>query len=190
MSAPEAADDLLFGQTLACQERVRAGFSPQRLQAHQIQSLCLRAETALGAIAVIEDSRSEDEEATQGPALRRIEAKLDLLLTLIGNLGRMASELDEVALQWSALGVRLPYAPHQDSHIGLEDSGVFRIQAAPWLPEPLALPARVIAYAPSADAAGQLWLRFEPLTPGVCAALERHLFRRHRRAVAERRRSV
>lgn len=183
---PEAADALLFGEALVCQEHVRAGFAPQPLESRQAEALCLRAESGLGAIAVIEDNRADEEDAAQGAALRRVEAKLDLLLALVGHLGRTTEAAAEVSLQWSALGARLPATP--DAAVG--DTGLFRIQAANWLPEPLALPARVIAIGPAQDTPGAvlLWLRFDPLTPGAASALERHLFRRHRRAVAERRR--
>ncbi|MGE4366878.1 PilZ domain-containing protein [Thermomonas sp.] len=183
---PEAADALLFGEALACREHVRAGFVPQVLEPQQAQALCLRAESGLAAIAVIEDSRADEEDATQGAALRRVEAKLDLLLALVGHLGRADESATEVSLQWSALGARLPATP--DAAVG--DTGLFRIQAANWLPEPLVLPARVVAIGPAPDAQGaeMTWLRFDPLTPGAASALERHLFRRHRQAVAERRR--
>lgn len=185
---PESADALLFGEALACREHVRAGFAPQPLETRQAEALCLRAESGLGAIAVIEDNRADEEDAAQGAALRRIEAKLDLLLALVGQLGRAAEAATEVSLQWSALGARLPATPD----VAVGDTGLFRIQAAPWLPESLALPARVIAIGPAQDAqeAPLLWLRFDPLTPGVASALERHLFRRHRQAVAERRRGA
>ncbi|MFN3310504.1 MAG: PilZ domain-containing protein [Thermomonas sp.] len=185
---PEAADALLFGEALACQEHVRAGFAPQLLDPRQAEALCLRAESGLAAIAVIEDNRADEEDAAQGAALRRVEAKLDLLLALVGHLGRGTEAATEVTLQWSARGARLPATP--DAAVG--DTGLFRIQAANWLPEPLALPARVIAIGPAQDAPGAAlqWLRFDPLTPGAASALERHLFRRHRRSVAERRRGL
>jgi hypothetical protein len=63
------------------------------------------------------------------------------------------------------------------------------VQAAEWLPSPLILPATVIALEPEGSSGlHALWLRFESLTPALEAALERHLFRVHRRAVAESRR--
>jgi hypothetical protein len=40
----------------------------------------------------------------------------------------------------------------------------------------------------STDGHARAWLRFDPLPPALEALLERHLFRLHRRAVAERRR--
>lgn len=184
---PEAADALLFGEVLACQERVRATFSPQALAPLQAQALCARAESALAAIAVIEDSRTDEEDPAQSAALRRIEAKLDLLLALVGHLGRADAAAGEVLLQWSARGARLPALPDAP----VDGIGLFRIQAADWLPEPLVLPARVIARGPAQGApeSDWVWLQFEPLTPAAASALERHLFRRHRRAVAERRRA-
>lgn len=184
---PEAADALLFGEVLACQESVRAAFSPQILEPWQAQALCTRAERELAAIAVIEDSRTDEEDPAQGAALRRIEAKLDLLLALVGHLGRADAAAGEVLLQWSARGARLPAMPGAI----VDGTGLFRIQAADWLPEPLVLPARVIARGATQAAreSDWLWLQFEPLMPTAASALERHLFRRHRRAVAERRRA-
>jgi hypothetical protein len=52
----------------------------------------------------------------------------------------------------------------------------------------LRLPVEVLAAETDGDGR-RLWLRFEGLGPGLSAALERHLFRVHRREIAERRRS-
>lgn len=174
----EGADAALFGDALTCEETRRSAFLPQPVDAVLAEAACLRAEAALRAIAVIEDAGSEDEDPAQSPALRRIEARLDLLMTLLGTLAQRNQTDPVVPLRWSAMGACLPVdAPQAEGSAGL-----FRIQAAPWLPEPLELPATVIACE-----SGQVWLRFGPLTEAATSALERHLFRRHRRAVAERR---
>ena len=55
-------------------------------------------------------------------------------------------------------------------------------------PAELAVRPKSVLAAESAAAGTQLWLRFEGLSTGLAAALERHLFRLHRREVAERRR--
>ncbi|HEY9253827.1 MAG TPA: PilZ domain-containing protein, partial [Stenotrophomonas sp.] len=58
-----------------------------------------------------------------------------------------------------------------------------------WLPEAIELPVRVLAEAASGTGGCFLWLQFDDLEPGLEAALERHLFRLHRRQIAETRRS-
>ena len=180
MSASHA-EATLFGDALACEDTLRAAFLPQPVDPLALDALCARAEIHLSAIAIIEDSRNEEEEGPQGLALRRIEAKLDLLLTLVGNLNAQANADPRVPLKWSAQGVRMPAGK-----AGAEGStGLFRMQATPWLPDPLALPAAVIACAPGDDGTPSQWLQFGPLSDATRAALERHVFRQHRRAVAE-----
>lgn len=183
--SPEDANTTLFGDTLACEEQLRAAFSAHLLTPGLVESLCARADIHLSAIAVIEDSRNEEEDSSQGLAMRRMEAKLDLLLTLVGGLYQSSQSDPHVVLRWSALGASLDDQAPQAEGI----TGLFRVQAAPWLPEPLELPATVIASQSSGDKA-RLWLRFEPLTTNTASALERHLFRQHRRAIAERRRNA
>lgn len=177
----ERADAALFGDALACEDFQRAAFVPQQLDPAWLETTCARAEIHLSAIAIIEDSRNEEEEGAQGLALRRIEAKLDLLLTLVGNLNTQANADPRLPLRWSAQGVRMPAS----SGCAEGSTGLFRLQATPWLPEPLVLPAVVIACAPGDNGISSQWLQFAPLPESTRAALERHLFRQHRRAVAE-----
>ena len=81
-------------------------------------------------------------------------------------------------------GTPLPKARFLGMPLRRGTAGQFRIQPCDWLPEALVLPARVAA----ADAGSRtLWLHFDPLTPGLTQALERHLFRVHRREIAGRR---
>ncbi|GHA90132.1 PilZ domain-containing protein [Cognatilysobacter bugurensis] len=177
---PEQAADALFGDALTCVQHLPAAFVPAAPDAVAIASLCSRAEAFLQSVAVIEDSRSEDSEEF-GPAalaLNRIEARLDLLTALVARLAQRDSGDAWQSVRWSAAGAHLPLAGAATT-----GAGVFRVQPCDWLPEPLQLPATVIA----CDDSGAAWLRFEPLTPGLVLALERHLFRVHRREVAGRR---
>lgn len=177
------ADAALFGDALACEDLQRAAFVPQRLDPGWLETSCARAELHLSAIATIEDSRADEDDGTQGPALRRIEAKLDLLLGLLGQQGALTGSASPGLLRWSGQGARLQVStPYVEG-----DTGVFHMQAAAWLPDPLALPAVVIACAPGDGGHYDLWLQFTPLPDTTRAALERHVFRQHRRAIAERR---
>lgn len=181
---PAQAEVALFGDILSCEERQRSIFHPQPVSAGAAEGLCARAEACLRAVAVIEDNGSDDEESGKFPALRRIEARLDLLMHLLAARQQDDGEQGPVALRWSARGACLS----SDACLPAASPGLFHTRLAPWLPEPLVLPARVLA-CDSQDPATptRLWLRFEPISEPLLSALERHLFRRHRKAIAEQR---
>lgn len=183
---PDAAREALFEGVLACDELRPAAFLPGDADAPQRRSCQVRAEALLRALAVVEDgARGEEPEAPADHALRRIEAKLDLLTALIANVAPPSGDPLH-PLRWSARGARLPVA----APLPARTRGLFRVQPADWLPSPLLLPSEVLACGLDADAGGAhvVWLRFDPLGAALEAALERHLFRVHRRAVAESRR--
>lgn len=182
---PSAADATLFDEVLAHEDRRAAVFVPGAPDAGARQAAAIRAEMLLVALAHSEGVRNEDsdEHIETSSALQRVEAKLDLLLGLFGVLLRERGHVPEpVRLRWSTRGARLDvYAPEPQAAIGTP--GLLRLQPADWLPDCIELPARVIASEP-----GRLWLQFEPVAPTLADAVERHLFRLHRRQVAESRR--
>lgn len=194
MNDVTAARDLLFGDVLACEELRPAAFDPGIPDAARLQAHFARGEALLRALAVVEDSaRHEDSDQHDDSALHRIEAKLDLLTSLVATLAGTHGSDPLRALKWSARGACLAV----DAPLTVGTPGLFRVQPADWLPSPLVLPATVIACAlPAADTPASpeaaprpdAWLRFDTLPPVLEAALERHLFRQHRRAVAESRR--
>lgn len=185
---PGEADVALFGGALTCEERRPAGFAAGPHAPADLQAESLRAEAFLQALALVEDSRGEEpeERGTTGLALQRIEARLDLLTTLVGSLLRGHGHDPVRPLRWSALGASLQV---EDGNAAAGATGWLRVQPSDWLPQVLRLPVEVLASA--ADAGGtRLWLRFRGLGPALSAALERHLFRVHRREVAGRRRAT
>lgn len=179
----------VFGDALACGELRPATFVPGRRDPDRNRLASLRSEALLRAIAVVEDSHGREEPEERGLhdlAVQRIEAKLDLLTALVAGLANRHGDADPMRpLEWSAHGACLVLgeapglAPGQD--------GVLRIRPCDWLPETLELPATLVAVDQD-EGLHRLWLRFSDHTPALTAALERHLFRIHRRAVAERRR--
>ena len=180
MSTPAEATALLFGDTLACEELRPAAFVPR--SAHTGPMLAASGEALLRALAVVEDGPRPEEPESGDHALPRIEAKLDLLTTLVAGLCRIDDD-PVLALQWSARGACLVL----DNPPEIGSAGLFRVRPADWLPSTLLLPATVIAHEPAAGGM-RVWLRFDALPAVLEAALERHLFRIHRRAVAESRR--
>ncbi|MFP7722184.1 PilZ domain-containing protein [Lysobacter sp. A3-1-A15] len=186
MDAARARDEI-FGDALACEEARPSGFHPAAPDPMDMRAACLRSEGLLRALAVVEDSRGIEDNEEYDPANaahHRLEAKVDLLTALMARLVRSQEPSDPIrTVRWSALGVCLP----TDTARSPGTTGTFRIQPSDWLPESLELPATVLA---SVDdpADPRLWLRFGPLTPALESALQRHLFRVHRREVAEARR--
>ena len=185
---PEQARALLFGEILTLEETRAAAFLPQALAPATVEGMLAQAESLLRALAVIDDGvgRGDDPEQPPDPALLRLEAKLDLLTLLVADLaGGQAAQDAPRALRWSARGVELVL----DQAVQPGTQGSLRVRASDWLPSPLVLPAQVLASVPEA-ATTRAWLAFSPGSPALEAALERHVFRIHRRDIAQRRRAT
>lgn len=185
--AAQAAEAGLFAETLSCAAMLPADFhagaaSPGRLP---------QAEALLLGLAQVEDLRGEDgseEKRGELPMLvQRMDAKLDLMLVLLGRLARQSMDpLPVRPLHWSARGLRLQLEPGSPAP-AQGTQGLLRLQPSDWLPDELELPASVAATA--TDAGGTwVWLQFPAFPPGLEEAMERHLFRMHRRQVADARR--
>jgi hypothetical protein len=176
-----AADVALFGDALTCEAVL-----PVRFVAGERVLLQAQSEALLHGLAIAEDVRGEDaEERNEAtPSLQRLEAKLDLVLSLLGRLARRSEDaLPVCPLRWSHRGLRidLPTSPGFT-----EDTvGVAMLQPVGWLSDHIELPATVLAQADR-----HLWLRFDALSPGLAEAMERHLFRMHRRQIAEARQAA
>lgn len=183
MTTPASAEDVLFGEILACDELRPAAFLPGR-DADPV-AIAVAAEALLRALAVVEDGpRGDEPDPGTDHALTRIEAKIDLLTALVASLCAQAGGDPPRRLRWSARGaaIDVPDAPVAGTR------GYLRVRPADWLPSPLQLPATVLATGADGTGGHRTWLRFDDLGVPLQAALERHLFRQHRRSVAESRR--
>lgn len=180
------AERALFDGALTCDAVLPARFDAGARTLMQGPS-----EALLKGLAVAEDVRGEDpedrKEAT--PSQQRIEAKLDLVLSLLGRLARRHDEaLPVTALRWSHRGLRLDVASPAAAAAG--DAGVVTVQPATWLSDHVELPARLLAQAQGPHGGHHLWLQFDALGAGLAEAMDRHLFRLHRRQIAEARQSL
>jgi len=178
------AESELFDETLSCEVALPAEF--------RLGSAVIRpgsAETLLRSVALVEDARSDDGHDDRGESsaqMQRLEAKLDLTMVLLGRLVRQsAQDLDLRPLRWSRRGIRLEQGARSGAAAG--SLGVIRLQPCDWLPDHIDLPVAVLAEAATGAGAHFLWLRFEPMSDGLEMALERHLFRLHRRQIAQAR---
>ncbi len=179
------AESALFDETLSCDVALPAEF--------RLGSAAVRpgtAETLLRSIALVEDARGDDGHDERGEPsqhLQRVEAKLDLVMVLLGRLVRQTTEdLPLRPLRWSRRGIRLELGGRSAAAPG--SLGIIRLQPSDWLPDHIDLPVSVLAEAADGSGGCFLWLQFEPMGDALEMALERHLFRLHRRQVAESRR--
>ena len=180
----DEAEARLFGDSLSCDVELPVAVEPASSRGRQAQAI-----TLLSALAQIEDLRKKDdagEEHGDLPLLaQRMDAKLDLILALVGRLASHADGLPEHPVRWSSAGLRIDLDRAGDLTAG---TGVIvRLQPADWLPDHLELPARVVARR-DGDGVTRIWLAFADLRADLVEALDRHLFRLHRRQVAEQRR--
>ena len=140
-------------------------------------------ESLLKAVAVLDEPPLYREEPSgdieQG--LSRIDAKLDFILGLLGDVlmresgfpAAMPVRYSAEWLRWRPGGETLP--------VGAELS--VDLYVNPRIPRPLRLFGRVA----ERDDAGNVTVYLEAMSPAVREALDRLVFRHHRRAVAQRR---
>lgn len=177
------AEHVLFDGALTCDAVLPARFDAGRRVVMQAPS-----EALLKGLATAEDVRGDDPEERKEatPSQQRIEAKLDLVLSLLGRLARRHEEaLPVVALRWSHRGVRLDLAAPVASTAGTP--GIVTLQPAVWLSDQIELPATVVGQVEGSQGTHHLWLQFDALSAGLAEAMDRHLFRLHRRQIAEAR---
>lgn len=183
-----AADQALFGDALGCDQHLPLSFTACDAEALRV-SEAHSAQIVLRALAQLEPvsvKEAEERDAGKAADIERIESKVDLMLALLGDLIRERGSWPPAQpIRWSRLGAR--FASDQLWQAG--DYGRLRILPDACVPKCLVLPARVQAVEAAAGRAGcVVWCRFHQLDAGLENALERHLFRVHRRQLAEARR--
>ena len=180
------AEHVLFDGALTCDVVL-----PARVEAGARVVMQASSEALLKGLAVAEDMRGDDpderKEAT--PTQQRIEAKLDLVLSLLGRLARRHEGAPPpTALRWSHRGMRLDATSPTACVEGAP--GVVVVQPAAWLSDQIELPVVVLAQVEGSQGLHHLWLQFDALNAGLAEAMDRHLFRLHRRQVAEARQQL
>lgn len=186
--SPDEAELQLFGQALVCRDELACTLTPGPETVAEIQRHQAMAERLLRSATLAETATPEDpEHAPQDAALLRIEAKVDLALELLGRM--LAAEQPQSPprpVRWSRLGAQISVA--QARVVGSRH--LLSLQLPTGLSLPLRLPVQVLAGVEGADGQHELWLAFPPDTCGLEAAIERFLFRQHRRQIAASRRGA
>ena len=178
-----SAEETLFSDTLVSDEEfpvsIRLARSPR-----ECSDAARRAEITLRALAAIEDSRDDSEHHSPGELLNsRIEAKLDLALGLLGMLAAQQELIPAAqSVRLSRRGLRVK----RRNGFPVGSMAICSAYLLPTLPLPIDLPVEVVA-SELTDDGFVLWFKLSDTTTGVQDGIERELFRRHRRTIAERR---
>ncbi len=135
----------------------------------------------LAAVALLEEHTQAADEPTQTELeLQRIHLKLNLLLELFGSFLNLQSPRP------TAMALRLSW--HSASWVPAEPMpqvgsvGLLELFLCPFLPQALRWPARITAVSQ-----GEVSAEFDAVPDFCQEALERHVFKHHRRAVKETR---
>lgn len=151
----------------AADAAVPAGWSEQNLR-------------VLGAIATLDERPHFDPDAENAAEFERLHHKFDVMIELLGALLRAQRDLPAVqSLRLSCEGLALALPESPPALGSLLDIELHLHSCAP---SPWRWYGEVVAHHDN-----ELRLRFLPMTPGLAAAMERHVFTRHRRSVADAR---
>lgn len=132
---------------------------------------------ALGTRADGGDAQHQE----SGHDLARLEAKIDMLVAMVGSLVAAESRLPpacRVSLSAESLEARLV------TTLDVGAAVVVEMYPSAELPRALRLPATVNQARAASDGKQDLTLRFGPLDPAVSDELERYIFLRHRHALS------
>lgn len=146
-----------------------------------LQRMNADASRLMKAMAAMEEhSRDTSDEVSQiSQELHRLEGKLDLVLSIVAQISSEQLSLPEpcpvtvraTGLNWTQLPKGLQLTDG--------DCGVAVVYFYPGLPLPVRLPAKVVMLKDESTS-----MVFTDLVAEVRNALERHVFRHHRRVVA------
>lgn len=149
-------------------------------------------EQALRALALLEERPPErpaeapaEEGQPSAQELARIEAKLNLLLALVGRL--MARERALPPSRPVRLGGMGVSWETEEPPPSVGERGLVEIYPLPDWPEALRLPGEVVAVEPLGEGRHRVEVRFEAMGETAREALEKLVFRHHRRSVARAR---
>lgn len=177
---------LAFSERVCVDDRLRVAVLPRDAASTPLARLAERNASALASIAAIEERRAEgtDEDSPVLQELARLDAKLNALVDIVNRLLLPADALPErTPLRFNAVGALLPGA----QLTGAEGQAIclrIHLDACPSLP--LELPARISRRFDD----GLAFVIFEALGEAVADAVERFVFRHHRRKVAGARQSL
>lgn len=171
---------------LGYEDQLAVGWEPGPVGNEEaLQRINADAARVLRALAALEDTaRDTGEEASPlHQEIHRLEGKLDLVMSMVSDLAAAGLDLPKRrALTLRAAGLDWLEDP-ESPDLKESNQGLAALYLYPGLPLAVRLPAKVVA-----GTDGLPGLVFQGLTAETRNAMERHIFRHHRRAVARARR--
>lgn len=141
--------------------------------------------SVLGTLAVFSERRAElaDDENPAAQEMQRLDSKMNVLMAMLDQLLQRGADLPlRVRVSFNAMGALLPKtlwpAGETQALVRLHFDGC------------LALPLELLAQRVQERDGDHVFVAFETLDEATCDAIERLVFRHHRRKVAERRSSA
>lgn len=124
------------------------------------------------------------------PGLARIELKVNLLLDLMGQLlARQTLFPPKKSVRIAGTGIEWIDQSINDDFPILNQLGVIKIYLNSSYPRCLKLPCKIASYSVESEG-NKLVGTFEHINQGVRSQLEKWIFRRHRRVIAQERRNT
>lgn len=141
--------------------------------------------SVLGTLAVFNERRSEagDEENPAAQEMQRLDSKLNVLMAMLDQLLQRDAQLPpRVRVSFNAIGALLPASLWPEG----QTQALVRLH----FDGCLALPLELLAQRAQERDADHIFVAFESMDETTCDAIERLVFRHHRRKVAERRQTA
>lgn len=148
----------------------------------QLIALRERNLNVLGTLAAFGERRSDatDDESPMAQEMLRLDNKLNVMMAMLDQLLQRGAELPPLQfIRFNAVGALLPTTLWPARAV----SGLLKLHFDGCMALPLELPARLVQERDG----GHVFVVFEFLGDATCDALERLVFRHHRRKVAESR---
>lgn len=177
------AEARLFSNTLSVDECLPVEFQVVHSAMPQTTGFVARSERALTAMRLFDDGAADVADADcSDPMLKRIDAKINVLLDAMCDWMRVAQNTPApCGLRLSRNGLRID-GRLEGFDIGVK--GLVRIVLSRRFPQAIEIPAVGIAAEPLGNDGQRCWLQFDAPGESLVLALERYLFRTHRRIVA------
>ena len=171
-------DELALDDVLPCAWQPLASPLPSATLA-RYQDSNLRI---LQACMALDESTAMDkgEESAQAAEATRLEVKVNLLLDMVSRLlAQNAPRPTPVRVRFNARGAT--WVPPNNSHLQV-GAGIFEIYLHDSVGDPLRMPGRI-----ERVSVQQIETRFDPQPDAVCNLIDKFIFRRHRRRIADAR---
>ena len=173
-----------FSERVSYEDGLHASCVPSSTPIGDLQLIAMRERNlnVLGTLAAFGERRSDvtDDESPMTQELLRLDNKLNVMMAMLDQLLQRGADFpSRQFIRFNAVGAVLPATLWPAG----ATKGLLRLHFDGCMALPLELPARLV----QERDVDHVFIAFESLDDATCDALERLVFRHHRRKVAESR---